>query len=105
MKLNWEKFIDKYLGIPFILVLGLFPKSKSILEKPKQILVIRFVAIGDTLCLLPTFEKLFKKYVDAEFDILIKRGNKEVIDCYGKFDLGNKPKTKIKGIPKYLSIN
>ena len=86
MKLNWEKFIDKYLGIPFILVLGLFPKSKSIPEKPKQILVIRFVAIGDTLCLLPTFEKLFKKYVDAEFDILIKRGNKEVIDCYGKFD-------------------
>ncbi len=86
MKLNWEKFVDKYFGIPFIVVLGLFPKSKSIPENPKKILVIRFVAIGDTLCLLPAIEKLIEKYKDADFDVLIKRGNKEVIDCYGKFD-------------------
>ncbi|MBW2974422.1 glycosyltransferase family 9 protein [Candidatus Woesearchaeota archaeon] len=76
------KFIDKFIGIPLCLFLGVFNSFKKPgtfkKEKPKSILIIQLWGIGETILTIPAIKELKRKYSRASIDILCTARNKDV---------------------------
>ena len=68
------KFLDFYVGIPFILLFSLIrPRSKGTPPDaiaPRRILVIKFVALGDAVLLVPSLRAIRQRFPQAEIVLL-----------------------------------
>ncbi len=64
------KFFDYYIGIPLVFLFSLFLRGNrtAVLKslQPKRILVVKLVALGDAVLLIPSLRALRKKYPQAE---------------------------------------
>ena len=66
------RFIDRYVGIPVLIVLAILFKRKKRLpiENIKKIIILKLAAIGDTILLIPMLRTLKKKLPDVEITFL-----------------------------------
>lgn len=66
------RYIDRYAGIPILVFLSLIFKRKKRLpvENLKEILIIKFAAIGDIILMVPMLRLLKKSYPDAKITFL-----------------------------------
>ena len=80
------KFVDKFFGIPYCLILGiirLFSKKKiPSKEKTKNILIIQLWGIGETILTIPAIKALKERYPKTAIDILCTPRNKDVYFNY-----------------------
>lgn len=74
------RFLDRYLGIPVLFVLGILLKKRKRLpiENIRKILFIKLAAIGDTIILIPTFRAIKQKFPDSELTLLCTPINYEI---------------------------
>ena len=77
------KWVDRWLGIPLVLILGIWRRLKPgghlrELKSGDRVLVIKFSAMGDTLLLLPIL-KAFKERVGKQgrVEVLATRINQD----------------------------
>jgi heptosyltransferase II len=86
MSVGLIKFIDRFFGIPYCIVLGiinLFSKRKlPIKEKTKNILIIQLWGIGETILTVPAIKALKEKYNKTSIEILCTKRNKDVYFNY-----------------------
>ncbi|MEO6694297.1 MAG: glycosyltransferase family 9 protein [Ignavibacteria bacterium] len=75
------RVFDKYVGIPFIIILAIFTKRKSRLpiENIKKILFIKLAAIGDSILLIPTLRTVKQTFPGAEITFICSQINYSVI--------------------------
>lgn len=75
------RVFDKYIGIPFIILLALLTKRKRRLpiENIKKILIIKLAAIGDSILLIPTLRTLKQTFPDSEITFICSQINYSVI--------------------------
>lgn len=78
------RFIDRYLGIPVVIVLGfisrLFFKRSLDTTSYSSILIIKLSALGDTILLWPVLKSLKMKFRDASILMVGTDINKAAID-------------------------
>jgi len=81
MNINAIKAVDKYLGAPLCIVLGILNKIYPFkkLKEPKKILVIQLWGIGETILTLPAIKQLKQSFPDAELTVLTTN---RVIDVF-----------------------
>ena len=72
---RFQQHLDRYLGIPLCLVLGLFPKPSPEQRTPKKILFIQLSALGDTILAVPTLRAVRYAFPDAELTLLASQTN------------------------------
>ena len=77
------KLADRYLGIPFVWFFGIFvKKTKQPPEDPKEILVIKLSAMGDSVLLIPSLRALRKRYPASNISVLCTRINEDIfLNC------------------------
>lgn len=88
MAIPLYKLIDKYVGIPLCLALGvtrIFGKPKA-LGAPKRIIFIKLWAVGDSIVMMPLVKAVREKYQDAEIELICRKRNKEVFECFKEID-------------------
>lgn len=90
------KFMDKYIGIPFIFMLGLFRKKKKELRiRPRNIVIVMIAAIGDTILLSAVIKELKLLYPNVYITLVCSNGNIQAaknlpqVDRMIKFDMAN----------------
>lgn len=80
------KFVDKFFGIPYCLILGiiqLFRKNEMPpKEKTKNILITQLWGIGETILTVPAIKALKEKYNKTAIDVLCTPRNKDVYFKY-----------------------
>lgn len=66
------RYVDRYLGIPILVFLSLLFKKKKRLpvESLKEILIIKFAAIGDVILMVPMIRLLKKMHPEAKITFL-----------------------------------
>jgi ADP-heptose:LPS heptosyltransferase len=66
------RFFDRYLGIPILLILSILFKRKRRLpvENIRNILIIKFAAVGDVLLMQPLLRALKKAYPNSKLTFL-----------------------------------
>ncbi|MBI5215756.1 MAG: glycosyltransferase family 9 protein [Ignavibacteriae bacterium] len=68
------KFVDYYIGIPLVWLLSFFAGGNRNAElrklEPKRILVVKLVALGDAVLLVPSLRALRRHFPDAEITFL-----------------------------------
>jgi ADP-heptose:LPS heptosyltransferase len=71
------RFFDRFFGIPILSVLAFFLKRKKVYppNKIKNILIIKFAAIGDIILMIPMLRSLKYKYPDAKITFLCTQIN------------------------------
>lgn len=78
-RLDLARWIDRYVGNVFCLLLGLFVRQKSLhCLHPKSILVVRLWTIGESLLTLPMIQHLQQNFPDATIDVLVTRSSAAV---------------------------
>ncbi len=86
MSVSLIKFIDKSIGIPYCIILGmirLFIRKKiPPIKKTKNILIIQLCGIGETILTVPAIKALKKKYNKTAIDVLCTNRNKDVYFKY-----------------------
>lgn len=80
--LNLFKKVDKYIGTPLCYLLGLFVRNKipPSPEKIKKILIIKLIAMGDILVLLPTIHAVRQNYPNAKIYFLTTSSMKPLLE-------------------------
>ncbi|MBI5402349.1 MAG: glycosyltransferase family 9 protein [Ignavibacteriae bacterium] len=75
------RYIDRYAGIPLLVFLSLLFKRKKRLpvENLKEILVIKFAAIGDVILMVPMLRLLKKHYPEAKITFLCSDINQGMV--------------------------
>jgi len=80
------KFIDKFIGAPYCVVLGIINlfKNKDIpkRENTKNILIIQLWGIGETILTVPAIKALKERYPKTAIDVLCTPRNKEIYFNY-----------------------
>lgn len=83
-KVKLLKRIDKIVGTPICILLGMMDKllfrKNSFPPNPKKILVIKFIAIGDAVVTLPTLRALKKSFPKSHLAILVTPRVREVVE-------------------------
>lgn len=76
------RFFDKYLGIPFVILLALFTRKKRRLpiENIQNILFIKLAAIGDAILLIPTLRKVKQAFPYAKVTFMCSDINRAIIE-------------------------
>src|SRR6266849_1266202 len=68
------KFLDYVVGIPFLLLLALLARRKGKRDlrelAPRRILMVKFVALGDAVLLVPAIRELRMRFPGAEIVFL-----------------------------------
>lgn len=86
MGIGLIKFIDKFIGVPYCIVLGIIrlftKKEMPKREKTKNILIIQLWGIGETILTIPAIKALKKRYNKTAIDILCTKRNKDVYFNY-----------------------
>lgn len=76
MQSTWvQQYLDRYLGIPLCVILGLFSKQAPVTPTPKKILFIQLSALGDTILAIPAIRAIRHTFPNAEFTILASPTN------------------------------
>lgn len=76
MKIEFFKLVDKVVGIPLCIVLGVFSKLIPLKERNiEKILIIKLWALGDSIVSLPMIKGLKKRYPKANITILCRKIN------------------------------
>lgn len=94
------KFLDYYVGIPLLGALSLIgrrSKKRDLHDlAPRRILLVKFVALGDAVLLVPAIRALRKKFPKAEISFVgttltesFLRGFPEYIDRFITVDIGS----------------
>ena len=92
MNFKIVRWVDIYLGIPFIFLFYLVKGSslkKRMIKSPqvlRKILLVKFWGVGNVLMLLPSAAALKNTYPDAKIDFLTLSINSEVSRAAGIFD-------------------
>ena len=75
------RFFDRYLGIPFVILLAIFTRKKRRLpiESIKNILFIKLAAIGDAILLIPTLRMLKQAFPLAKVTFMCSDINISII--------------------------
>lgn len=82
MKVETQRRIDRYLGVPLCRLLSLWPGALARNEAaptPARIVVILLSEMGSLVLAQPMFARLREKYPQAELHALVFRRNKEVL--------------------------
>ena len=86
--INLIKFLDKYFGSLFCLILSV---NKLLTHKKihsyNKILIIQLWGIGESILTLPAINALRHKYKNSNIDILVTHRNKEIF--YNNKNLNN----------------
>src|SRR3989344_3560989 len=64
------KWLDKFLGTPLCYLLGLGIRVQQLPRQPNRILVIKLVAMGDIIALLPALRAIKTRYPEAHITFL-----------------------------------
>lgn len=94
------KFLDRYIGIPLVFILGIFTlfRNKAVPSQVKKIALLKTAAIGDTVLLTAIIKDLKKNYPEAKIHFYCGTSNygfaKLICDCEKviKLPLKNFPK-------------
>ena len=70
-----QQSLDRYLGIPLCVMLGLFSKRAPVTPTPQKILFIQLSALGDTILAIPAIRAIRHAFPNAEFTILASPTN------------------------------
>lgn len=70
-----QQYLDRYLGIPLCVILGLFSKQAPVTPTPKKVLFIQLSALGDTILAIPAIRAIRHTFPNAEFTILASPTN------------------------------
>ena len=75
------KLTDKWVGGAIVLFLKAFGKSSFPIknENPKNIIIVKLAAIGDTILLIPILRALSKEYPDTRITMVHTAVNREVL--------------------------
>ncbi len=83
MKVDTQRWIDRYLGTAVCRLLSLFHRFFKKESKPveiQKILVILLSEMGALVLACPMFQRLREKYPDASLHVLLFKKNREVIE-------------------------
>jgi heptosyltransferase I len=72
------KFLDRYLGVPLIYVLGLMKRKRKLMPSFDSIGLLVTAAIGDTILVSGVISDLRKHFPDKEIVLFATEGNYEV---------------------------
>ncbi|MDE0326101.1 MAG: glycosyltransferase family 9 protein [Candidatus Poribacteria bacterium] len=76
MQSTWvQQYLDRYLGIPLCVILGLFCRQAPVTSTPKKVLFIQLSALGDTILAIPAIRAIRHTFPNAEFTILASPTN------------------------------
>jgi heptosyltransferase-2 len=81
-----ERFIEKKILPFFCMLLSVFKKKRSIPEENKEIAVIRFWGIGETVLVLPMLKALREAKPDSKITLLCTKRNRAVFYGQSFFD-------------------
>ncbi len=70
-----QQSLDRYLGIPLCIILGLFCRQAPVTPTPKKVLFIQLSALGDTILAIPAIRAIRHAFPDTEFTILASPTN------------------------------
>lgn len=78
---TFYKYLDKLFGTPIVILLALFFKRYNRLPgvNIKNILLIKFAAIGDTILLIPTLRKIKEKFPEAKLTFICSPINESIV--------------------------
>lgn len=83
------KFLDRYAGIAFVWILSLLQRRRTDVSiatfEPRRILVVKFVAIGDAVLLVPSLRSLRARYPRAEIIFLGTSLIESIISRYPRY--------------------
>lgn len=85
-KLN--KLLDQIVGTPLILALALFARLRPARrqpDSPKNILVVKLAAVGDTLLLIPSVRSLKRQFPDAAIVLLATSVNADLAELFPQY--------------------
>jgi lipopolysaccharide heptosyltransferase II len=86
MKIETQRFIDRYAGTLICRILSvyyrLFKKEPAAVE-PQKILIILLSEMGALVLAHPMFQRLKEKYPRAELYVMLFEKNREVVDLLG----------------------
>ncbi|MBY0124254.1 glycosyltransferase family 9 protein [Bacillus sp. S/N-304-OC-R1] len=74
------KFLDKFIGIPLIFLLGLLRLKKQIRTNPPQtIIIVMIAAIGDTVLLSSILKEIKHYYPNVKITLVCSNGNIQAV--------------------------
>ncbi len=81
------KMMDLIIGTAVILILSLFWRRHrfELPKKPKRILIIKLVALGDTLLLIPTLRALRKTFSDVHITFIGTAINEQLVQLFPQY--------------------
>lgn len=82
MKIEHQRIMDRFIGIPLCWVfslLGRWTRKKRAEGPPKKILIILLSEMGSLVLAHPMFETLKRKYPDASIHVLLFEQNREFL--------------------------
>lgn len=83
MKLQFQRAVDRYLGVPLCALLSLANRLRRTAPRdgpPRRILVILLSEMGSLVLARPMFARLMADYPDASLHVLVFAGNRQVLD-------------------------
>lgn len=86
MNINFQRAVDRYVGVPICALLSLVNRVLSNDPDgtpPKKILIILLSEMGSLVLAHPMFMRLKQQYPEAELHVLLFAKNREVLDLLG----------------------
>lgn len=86
MNINFQRAVDRMVGVPICLLLSLFERLRNTFgaaarpSRPQRILIILLSEMGSLVLAHPMFMRLRQKYPEASLHILMFGKNREVLD-------------------------
>ncbi|MBI4378208.1 MAG: hypothetical protein HY578_03820, partial [Nitrospinae bacterium] len=83
----WLRFLDRYVGIPFLCFLSLFKGIKKRSGyRIENVLVIKIGGIGDTLLLIPILKAIKNTHEGVSLTVVCSKNNYEVLNRHQFID-------------------
>jgi len=88
MKIEAQRWIDRYLGVPILGALSLFDRLRSPprARPPTAILIILLSEMGSMVCAQPMILDLQQRYPGVRLHVLLLRKNRGVVELLKLFD-------------------
>ena len=85
---KFERFIDKHVGNIIIFFLSIFKKfgKKQKPAQVKNVLIVKFWAIGDSVVCLPLIRAIKEKYPNSKISVLTRKRVLPIFSSYNKID-------------------
>ncbi len=89
MNINFQRAVDRIVGVPVCAVLSGFEKLRVYFmgeakpKSPQRVLIVLLSEMGSLVLAQPMFAELKRRYPQAELHMLMFRKNREVLDLLG----------------------